>query len=751
MRNAWILAVWLCCSLSSLASNAEVIVAVGPTTIPRGDAIGARDITVSNDFFAIAFAVDTAPPWGVARGGILDIAPVKDGVAGYDIASLADFMPNRWSSWPTTYQRVTVETASTDEVIIKTVRDWGEVELVTAFHVRDGDSKIRIVTRMTNNGEATLEGLFSGYIVWPDGGSLFGVPGLLGVNSSAEDDALANWSAAYGEHWALGLHAPFAEYVAYWGRDRYLLHDLGPGESKSLEAWLQIENNGTLAPLVQAEIDFGQLASGRISGHVVSNDGEPVTRPAVVISKGGSPYAWTIGDDGEYEINLPVGDYEIYATARAYARGIAKNVVIAKGSDTRVDFDDVRPPGAVHVQVADASTGQALDARFSIQSGYKHLIGYFGKNTFFTELDPVGEARQVIAPGNYVLKVSAGGGFTSRPLTLEVVVDPGHTHELQADIAVTAKPQAHGWYNADLHHHSDVLDGFTEAEFVLRSELAAGVDIAFLSDHDSVVNNKKMRLLSNARGLHFIPGAEMSPSWAHFNAYPLDDGKTVDIDTGQATVQEIFTAARDMGADIIEVNHPYSDYGYFTSLEREVVPGGYDVGFDLAEIEPDDLERNTKTLERVWQMWNDGRRVYLAAGSDAHDVWLQESGSARTYVHVDGELSVEKYIAGLKAGNSFASQGPLVYPDNLFGSEIDHVSGNKLALKYLIQAVSGLQSVQLIERGNAVDAQLFDGISGLVTVEFSVSPEANSWYSLVIEDANGKFAYTNPVWVMVSD
>jgi hypothetical protein len=205
-----------------------------------------------------------------------------------------------------------------------------------------------------------------------------------------------------------------------------------------------------------------------------------------------------------------------------------------------------------------------------------------------------------------------------------------------------------------------------------------------------------------------------------------------------------------MGADIIEANHPYSNYGYFASLEREVVPGGYDAGFDLAEIEPDDLARNTKTLERVWQMWNDGRRVYLAAGSDAHDVWLQESGSARTYVHVDGELSVEKYIAGLKAGHSFASQGPLVYPDILFGSEIDHAAGDKLLLAYSIQAVSGLRSVQLVERGSEIEALSFDGVSQAVPVEFSVSPEADTWYSLVIEDANGKFAYTNPVWVMIA-
>ena len=88
--------------LPTLHAYADVTVATGPTDIPRGDATGANDITVSNGIFAVAFAVDSAPPWGVARGGIVDIAILDDGDPGYDIASLADFMPNNWSSWPTT-------------------------------------------------------------------------------------------------------------------------------------------------------------------------------------------------------------------------------------------------------------------------------------------------------------------------------------------------------------------------------------------------------------------------------------------------------------------------------------------------------------------------------------------------------------------------------------------------------------------------------------------------------------------------
>ena len=99
--RSWALAILCAATLVSLpTAHADVSVATGPTTIPRGDATGARDITISNDLSALAIAVDAAPPWGVARGGIVDVAIVRDGEPDYDIASLADFMPNNWSSWP---------------------------------------------------------------------------------------------------------------------------------------------------------------------------------------------------------------------------------------------------------------------------------------------------------------------------------------------------------------------------------------------------------------------------------------------------------------------------------------------------------------------------------------------------------------------------------------------------------------------------------------------------------------------------
>lgn len=749
LRSLLIVSLWLLVSCAS--DEPSVSVAIGPTAIPRGDAIAANDITVSNGLFAVAFAVDTPPPWGVARGGIVDISIIRDGALDYDIASLADFMPNNWSSWPTTYQRVTIEKQTADEVVVKTERDWGDVELTTRFHIRAADSKIHIVTTMTNNGEVSLDDLLSGYVVWPDGGNLIDTPVV-----ASDRDETNGWTAAYDAGWLIGLHAPFSELADRRGRDRYTLHDLGPGASRVFEAWLQIENEGSLAPMVQSEIGFGGLASGRLSGSVVSTDGESVERPAVVVSKNGIPIAWTNGAAGAYEIALPVGDYEIYATAAGYGQSDSTRVVVTKGGDYTVDFDDVRPPGKIHIQVAEEQTGRPLDARIRIAEGEKPLIAYYGKDVNFTELAAAGELINTISPGQYVLEISAGGGFTTQLMLVDVVVESGQTRELKVDVPVLARPEDQGWFSADMHHHSDVLDGFTEAEFVLRSQLAAGVDVAFLSDHDSVINNSEMHRLAHLRGVPFIPATELSPSWGHFNSYPVDERKTIEIDTGQVPVQEIFAEARRLGADVVAVNHPYSEYGYFANLDKGVALGGFDAGFDLIEISPvlqssGQPFKNTETIARAWQFWNDGRRKYLVAGSDVHDVWNFRSARARTYAYIEGDLTGEKFIAALQSGHSFASQGPLVFPEILFGSDVALALGETLDLKFSVQAVTGLKLVQLIERGHEIAARNMAGEGDPVEINFTVNPETDTWYSLVVEDIDGKIAYTNPVWVSITN
>lgn len=741
-------------TITNTSVLADISLQVGPTEIPRGEAKGNRDITVNNGLFAVAFAVDSPPPWGVARGGIVDIAIVRDGVVGNDIASLADFMPNNWSAWPTSYQQVDVVKNTTQEVIIRTRRDWGETELETLFYVRSGDRRVQIKTLMSNTGKTDLNDLLTGYVVWPNGGALFGVPGLYGKKNSSEVDANADWSAAYDRDWVLGLHAPFADQLSQSGRDRYLLHSLAAGKSREFEAWLQVEDGGSLAPLLQTEIDYQQLSFGTLFGEVRSESGKLVDKPAIVIMKDRAPYVWTLGHAGHYQLNLPVGEYIVYATAKSHAPGDKKAVKITDGVRTQIHHGGLKPPGKIAFDIED-SDGNALDARISIISGYKPLIEFLGDKTFFTDLLKKGQAMVQVAPGQYEFSVSAGGGFTAPLSRLKVTVEHARTVHVNSEVSVQVLPSQQYWFAVDLHHHSDVLDGFTAPEYVLSSELAAGMNFSFLSDHDSMANNAEMKRLSATRSIPFLPGTELSPSWAHFNAYPIEDNSSIKIDVGSATVQEIFSEARRLGAELLHVNHPYGDYGYFRSLETPVerdgkklnaVPGGYDSGFDLVEITAGD---NKATLTKVWKLWNSGHNAYLVGGSDVHDVWNEKSGSARTYVHITEEADIKNLVLALKQGHSYATQGPLIFPEIIFGSNIQHNQSDELSLNYNLTAVSGLKSVTLIEQGKTVKTRNFKPQETSAAHSFQVYPQSNTWYSLVVEDNRGKFAYSNPVRVTV--
>ena len=45
------------------------------------------------------------------------------------------------------------------------------------------------------------------------------------------------------------------------------------------------------------------------------------------------------------------------------------------------------------------------------------------------------------------------------------------------------------------------------------------------------------------------------------------------------------------------------------------------------------------------------------------------------------------------------------------------------------------------------EAQGFDGAPQEARASFAVAPEEDGWYALTVEDAEGRFAYTNPIWV----
>jgi hypothetical protein len=745
MRSAALLLGWLLALGASTGGCAAVRVLIGPTPIPRSSARAAGDITVVNERLAFALAVESPAPYGVPRGALVALAPVRHGQIGRNRVVFADFIPNNWSAWPNTYHHLEILEHGPERARIRSVRDWGEVTITTVYTIVSGSDQIAITTTMSNGGTRALEDLLSGLTLWPNSGFLFPVPGLAGVTEGSAAGALSDRVVAYDSDWSVTLHAPYLDHVGSSSRDLFLRHTLAAGATRSFEGWLQVGTSGDLAPVVAAEIARRRLPGATVRGRVTAAGGQPIAQPVVVVEKDGKPYAWTIGRNGSYRLTLPAGQYHLYASARHYARSAASTLALTAGSAAVRDFDDLQPPGAIELEVADARSGAPLDARISISAGDKPVVQFLGHTTFFTALERKGHLAEPMAPGTYDFAISAGGGFVAEEAAAHLSVIPGKVSKAHIAIEQLLHPQEHGWYAADLHHHADQAEAVTPPPDLARSQLAAGLDVLFVSDHDSTANIEALRRIAAARAVPCIPGIELSPSWGHFNAYPLDPGARLAIDTSTASVGEIFAEARREGAQVVQVNHPFIPYGYFASLAAGTAPGGFNAGFDLIEINSAVPADDTKVLERIWGFWNDGRHYYLSAGSDTHDVWNEQSGRVRVYVHPEGALSAGSFVAALKAGHAYVTYGPLIFPTVMFGTALRHASG-AAALGFDLASVAGLKQAQLVSDGRVLHTQSFAAAAREAHVEFALAPERRRWYALLVEDQRGRKAYTDAIW-----
>ncbi|MAD14947.1 MAG: TonB-dependent receptor [Alteromonadaceae bacterium] len=750
----------------SFSSYATVSIIKGKTIIPHGNATSDSDITIKNDKLAFSLAMGSAPPWGVARGCIVDIANVEaDGVLSLDRVAFADFIPNDWSSWPNTYQTLDVIKDSSDEAIVNITRDFGQVEINTTYSLVSGSDIIHVQTTMTNQGEA-IPDMRSGFTLWPDGGYKFAVPEHKSIDTKGQaENFITDRFVGYGADWAVALHAPYMTETANQSRDLYTQHNLQKGQTVTFTGDYQVLASGNLAPVVRAEIERKNVKAGTLKGEVQTQSGSTLTQPAIIVTKDDVPYMWGLGQNGQYQFDLPVGQYQVYATGKGYSASKIHDIEITEKKTQTLSFSDLLAPGEVNIQVIDANTKAPLDGKIKIEKGNQPLIEFLGARTFFTELDNKGQATFPLAPGDYQLNISASSGFNAKPVLIDTTVKANKTTDIASAITISTYPTQHGWYAGDLHHHANVLEGSTSPEYLVRSQLAAGLNVLFVSDHDSTKNNAEIQMLADKRGVPFVPSIEVSPSWGHFNAFPIDSGAQLSVDPGVDDIHTLIKDMRRMGATIIASNHPYIPYGYLSSLDKNTAPGGFNPSIDVFELNA--VVDNQPTIEKAHQLWSKGLPYYYTAGSDTHDVWNQTSGLNRMFVYTGSKPSAKAFAQAMKNGRSYVSFGPVMYPQNvMFGDTVKLAEAQPQSFTVDLVAVNGLKSVQLIgaatkTKGEVKNQNASIDISGGVnskvlrqqalsgdsaSITFNL-PKVSGWAALVVEDMQGHKAYSNPIWL----
>ena len=131
------------------------------------------------------------------------------------------------------------------------------------------------------------------------------------------------------------------------------------------------------------------------------------------------------------------------------------------------------------------------------------------------------------------------------------------------------------------------------------------------------------------------------------------------------------------------------------------------------------------------QLLNEGHRLTAYAADDAHFRFDDVFGG---WMMVKAEANEpEALLAAMKAGLFYSSQGPLIH-------EFAVSSGGEAVVE-----CSPVRNVAIVGRGTRVAHQIGSDISTRATL--STKQFAGDWFRLVVTDAAGKSAWSNPVWL----
>ena len=287
------------------------------------------------------------------------------------------------------------------------------------------------------------------------------------------------------------------------------------------------------------------------------------------------------------------------------------------------------------------------------------------------------------------------------------------------------------FWRGNIHTHSTLSDGRLEPAEVCRLYRETGYDFLCLSDHFvarygfPIADTRRFR----TNTFTTILGAEIhAPANSHGEIWhllaaglPEDFAPTGGTETGL----ELAARAKAAGA-FVGIAHP--QWSGLTEADGRAMAAHahaveiYNHGCTLECTRGD----GTYLLDLLL---SEGHRLTGYAADDAH--FKVDDGFGAWMMVKAGENEPDALLVAMKAGDFYASQGPLIHAFALAGGEA-HVE------------CSPVSNVALLGRGSrAVN------VAGRQLTRASLPLEgfAGDWFRVVVTDAAGRSAWSNPVWL----
>jgi len=513
---------------------------------------------------------------------------------------------------------------------------------------------------------------------------------------------------------------------------------------------------------------------------------------------GGDPFPLTYGDFDATAPRWSPDGSRIAFVSNQDGNTSLRVIDVPGGRQARLDARTRHyrePIGRLTVECVDAATSKPLACRVSVTSAdgrsfapddaLRHADDSFDRSERRFEygyFHSSGSASLTVPAG--AVTVEASRGLEYRAPLQTVMLAANGEQSIRIPLAQIDDLAARGWVSGDLHVHMNYGGAYRMTPERLRLQ-AEAEDLRVVWN---LIVNKEQRVpdiayfnrgradAASSADTLILHGQEFHTSfWGHTGLLGLTDNILLPdyagyVNTAAASLHPtnalVSDLARAQGA-VVGYVHPFDTVPDPAKMNE---PLTHALPVDVALGKTDYYEvvgfSDHRATERVWhRLLNCGFRVAAGAGTDAMANFASLRGPVgmnRVYVRTGpGPLDQARFLEGLKAGRTFATNGPLLsltLGGKGPGDELHLAAGrHRIEAGVHLRSIAPVDRLELVSNGVVVASLPLTGDRTAIDATVPVTVTRSGWYTLRASTDRSRhpildiypFATTSPIYVTV--